>query len=132
MVIDLLAVFDDGVRPLDPNIPLDLRRALAFSIGETVTIRAKILTAAGSPYRSIAGDVLTLTVRTPAAPGQRRLFQKTGTKATNLADGTYVFSVAPGDTATLGDVRRGILDIKLVRSGASFVLFPASTLTLGN
>lgn len=134
MVIDLLAVFDDGARPVDPKIPTDLRRALTIAVGESFTFRVLVKTAAGAPFRAITGDILLLTARTPASPGQRRLFQKTGTKMVGgwFADGTYEFTGTPADTMALGDIRRAFVDIRLTRSGgAAFVIFPSSTLTLG-
>ena len=133
MVIDVIAIYDDGSRPADPSLPADPRVAIALAIGDAAKVRVRLVTRSGVRVKLASGDRLVLTARTPANPQQKQIFQKTiaGPVVSTGAFNVYSFAIASTDLARLGSIRRLVFDIVLVTGGASYTVLRASTLSLG-
>lgn len=131
MVVDLLAVFDDGARPVDSRLPVDVRKPMTIVAGDRTVVRVKLVTKAGAPVRLAGGESLVLTARTIPDPSSEILFEKTAARLPTDPRGVYRFVVDSDDTAWRGDVRRGTFDIWYRQTVGPSCVFPASTLILG-
>lgn len=123
MLLIWRVVYDDGTRPYGAGIPVDQRRPLVMTVGETTTIRVTVINPVGGVVRLRAGEFLQLTTR--AARRSRQLFA-----ARSDADGDeQVLSMAASVTAGLL-AQSGTFDLWAIRGAERAVLIPASEFVL--
>lgn len=129
MLIDLLAVLEDGSAP-DPLLPTDIRKAISFPAGETVTLRIRLVTRAAVPIDLAGGDSLVVVARELASPSSRVEFNAAATKSASRPSGFYDAVITTDQSAWLGEQGRLLFDIWLRRTAGNFCVFPSSSMIL--
>jgi hypothetical protein len=122
-VIAWTCVVDDGTRPWGPGIPIEQRRPLHLTLGESGDVQVSLINPVGGVVALDPGDFLQLTGRTLCAP-TRQLFSYRSTPSTN-----HRHSIAIPMTAAMTP-QRGTFDLWLVRGPERIQLIPLSELTI--
>lgn len=129
MVIDLIAVLEDGSQPAAEWVPRDPRRALEAPAGEQLVVRVQLVTRAGVPVVLAEGDTLTMTARESTQRPSRKFFHQAAVATTTR--GRYTVTVAGVTTRFLGGLS-GVWDLTLARAAAeSFAVVPTSAIRFG-
>lgn len=104
-------IFDDvigvvevgGVRGL--NVPQAAYRTLALRVGETTTVKMRIVRSNGVWQNLAGGAVLLMVKDRPGSFGDKK-FEKTATILTSEGEGWCSFSITPLDTKRLEEENR--------------------------
>ena len=116
-------VYDDGTRPYGAGIPVDQRRPLEMTVGETTTIRVTLINPVGGVVLLRAGEFLQLTAR--AARRGRQLFT-----ARSVADADEQV-IAMAASVTSGMIAQtGTFDLWSIRGAERSALIPVSEFVL--
>lgn len=131
-------VFDDvigvvevgGVRGL--NVPQAAYRTLALRVGETTTVKMRIVRSNGVWQNLAGGAVLLMVKDRPGSFGDKK-FEKTATILTSEGEGWCSFSITPLDTKRLEEENklRYFWEVVFIDSASNrYYVVPTSPLRL--
>lgn len=126
MVIRLTGIIEDG-SPAAEWVPHDPRAAIEIPAGISTTIILRLVTRGGVPVRLAGGESLVLTARESTIRPSVGYFALSAIASTDEGAGVYVFTVPYSATQYLGG-KRGVYDVRLLRSGFADEVIPTSAL----
>lgn len=118
-------VVDDGTRPWGPGVPVEQRRPLHLTIGESGDIQVSLINPVGGVVVIDPSEFLQLNARTLCAP-TRQLFSLRSTPAAGFR---HAIATPTTITATMTP-QRGAFDLWLIRGPERISLIPLSELTI--
>lgn len=119
-------MYDDGNRPLAPELTPDQRRAIRIHVGDDVTIRVRLINPMGAPIVLGDGEYLAWFGKT-AGSVSKKLIAKQSTPAAGA--GLYTIVIAHADTRAL-EPQRAVHDLWAVRGAARICVVPLSELVI--